>query len=137
MADYVGNVVPAPAGITSQPFTTDAELLNSLGSGWTQSGVTLKPGQGVLAVGTPLVQDATSKQYVKASATATTIEGFLRVSVDTGTLSTDIVRQGNLVRRADVKYSVVKSANYGSDLTASAIASINGRLDTVRDSFIF
>jgi hypothetical protein len=137
MADAVGNVVPAPSGVTQKAFTTDVELLNSTGAGWTQSGVTLKPGQGVLAVGTPLVQDNATKQYVKAATNATVIEGFLRAQVDTGSLSSDPVKQGNLVRRADVKYSVVKAANGNSDLTSSAVNSLNGRLDTVRDSFIF
>jgi hypothetical protein len=137
MADAVGNVVNAPAGVTVSPFTTDVELLRSTGAGWTQSGVTLKPNQGVLAVGTPLVQDVTTKQYVKAATNATTIEGFLRVEVDTGSSASATVKQGNLLRRGDAKYSVIKAANGNSDLTSSAVNSLNGRLDSVRDSFIF
>ena len=136
MSDQVGNVIYAPSGVTVTPQTTDVELLNSTGGGWTQAGVTLKPGQGVLAVGTPLVKDSSTSMYVKAATNATAVEGFLRLAVDTGAAG-DLAKLGNLVRRADVKYSVVKSANGNSDLTASAIASLNGRLDTVRDSFIF
>jgi hypothetical protein len=137
MADAVGNVVPAPSGVTQVTTTTDKELVRSFGGGFTQDGVTLKPNQGVLAVGTPLVQDNATKQYVKAATNATVIEGFLRAEVDTGSSSSAPVKQGNLVRIGDVKYSVVKAANGNSDLTSSAVNSINGRLDSVRDSFIF
>lgn len=133
----VGNVIYAPGGVNLQPFTTDVELLNSTGGGWTQAGVTLKPGQGVLLPGTPLVKDSSTSMYVKADNAATSIEGFLRLGVDTGSDSSAAVKLGNIVRRADVKYSVVKAANGGSDLTSGAISSLNGRLDTVRDSFIF
>jgi hypothetical protein len=136
MSDQVGNVIYAPSGVTVSPVTTDVELLNSTGAGWTQAGVTLKPGQGVLAVGTPLVKDSSTSMYVKAAATATTIEGFLRLAVDTGA-SGDLAKLGNLLRSGDAKYSVIKAANDNTDLTAGAIASVNGRLDAVRDSFIF
>ena len=134
----MGDNVYAPGGVNVVPFTTDVELLNSTGAGWTQAGVTLKPGQGVLDVGTPIVKDGSSAMYLKAATNATTaIEGFLRTAVDTGSSSSDPARLGNIVRHADVKYSVVKAANGGSDLTSGAIATLNGRLDTVRDSFIF
>jgi len=137
MSDQVGNVIHAPSGVTVLATTTDVELLNSTGGGWTQAGVTLKPGQGVLAVGTPLVKDNSTSMYVKAATNATVVEGFLRLAVDTGSDSSAPVHLGNIVRRADVKYSVVKAANGNSDLTSGAIASLNGRLDSIRDSFIF
>lgn len=133
----VGNVNVAPNGVTTTGFTTDKELLNSTGAGWSQAGVTLKPGQGDLPVGTPLVKDSSTAYYVKAATNATTIEGFLRYAVDTGSSASDAPKFGNIVLRADVKYSLVKAANGGSDLAAGGITSLNGRLDSVRDSFIF
>lgn len=56
MADAVGNVNLAP-GASVKPTTTNKELLASSAEGtYVQQGVTLRVGQGVLAVGTPLVQ---------------------------------------------------------------------------------
>lgn len=136
MSNQVGNVIYAPSGVTVVAPTTDVELLNSTGAGWTQAGVTLKPGQGTLAVGTPLVKDSSTSMYVKAATAATVIEGFLRLAVDTGA-SGDLAKLGNLLRSGDAKYSVIKAANANTDITAGAIASVNGRLDAVRDSFIF
>jgi hypothetical protein len=58
MSDSVGNVIYAP-GASKKAFTTDLELLAS-GINWSQFGVTLRQGAGVLAVGTPLVKHSDS-----------------------------------------------------------------------------
>lgn len=138
MADYVGNVINAPSGVTPRTPTTDVELMHSTGAGFTQADIILEPGQGVLLPGTPLVQDGTTKRYRRAAYNATSVEGFLRVGTDTGQPGDGTpVRAGNLVRTGDVKYSVVVAANYGSALAGGAVSGLNGRLDTVRDSFIF
>src|SRR6478735_8573024 len=78
---YTGNAIPAPAYV-SGPVTADDEILFST-VGYVQKGVTLKPGQGVLPGGTALVQDAATKQYIKAT-TAGAAEGILRKTTDTG-----------------------------------------------------
>lgn len=62
MVDSVGNVVQAPSfGVTAA--TTDDEILFST-AGFTQIGVTLKPGKGVLAAGTLLARVTSTKLYV-------------------------------------------------------------------------
>jgi hypothetical protein len=133
MSDSVGNVIYAP-GSSKKGFTTDLELLQST-SGWTQFGVTLKQGQGVLAVGTPLTKDSATGTYVAASPTATSgVEGFLRLETDTGVVGTDLPRLGNCVDKGVLKYSLIKAANGATDLTAGLLTSLGARINANRDS---
>lgn len=136
MADNVGNVIYAP-GASSKPFTTDNELLAS-GKNWSQFGVTLKQGQGVLALGTPLTKDAPTGTYVAAASNATSgVVGFLRNETDTGVAGTDLPRMGDVVYKGVLKYSLIKTANANTDLAAGLLTSLGARVDTDRDFFIF
>ena len=141
--DAVGNVLYAP-GTGSKAFTTDLELLSST-VGWRQVGVTLKVGQGVLPVGTPLKLDSATGTYVPTANDGTAAEGFLRLQTDTG-VSGEIPKLGNLVTKGSLKYSVIKAAlvflgatstSSSPALSTGAINALNGRIDSYRDEFDF
>lgn len=135
MSDSVGNVIYAP-GASKTPYTTDNELLAS-GKNWSQFGVTLKQGQGVLAVGTPLTKDSGTGTYVAAASTATSgVVGFLRLETDTGVAGTTLPRMGDVVYTGVLKYSLIKAANANTDLTAGLLTSLGARVDTDRDFLI-
>lgn len=138
MSDSVGNVIYAP-GASKKAFTTDDELLASTVEGsWSQFGVTLKQGQGVLKVGTPLTKDAPTGTYVAAATNATSgVVGFLRLETDTGVSGTDLPRMGNAVYRGVLKYSLIKAANGATDLAAGLNTALGARLDSDRDFYIF
>jgi hypothetical protein len=100
--------------------------------------VTLKQGQGVLAVGTPLTLDSPSGTYVAAATNATSgVVGFLRHETDTGVAGTDLPRMGACVYRGTLKYSLIKAANGNTDLAAGLNTALGARVDTVRDFYIF
>lgn len=128
MAYYTGNAMPAP-GYVKGGSSVDDELLYST-VGYTQKGVTLKPGQGVLPLGTLLKQDSATKQYVKAT---TNPEGVLRQTTDTGSDANGQVWQANIVLVGILKLDRVASANSGVTLTSV----LNARTNTVRNTFIF
>lgn len=128
--EYTGNAIPAP-GYRSGGGVIDDELLFST-AGYTQKGVTLKPGQGVLLLGTLLKQDATSKQYVRA--TASDAQGVLRQSVDTGTDPAGQVWQGNIVIQGLLKLAKVSAANSGVNVSGGVLGS---RVDAVQGYFKF
>lgn len=228
MADAVGNVISAPGVTAGTPYTTDVELLAATGSGWNQDGVTLRVGDGVLAVGTPLarhedgtygpvgdasttsnralgnvtftdtgdlvgfttphglsvgdkvkvgtvttttgitagteyfvktVPDAThvtlsttlggstlalttdgsavnAVETTEHATTAAEVSGFLRLQVDTG-VTGDIPKLGNRVYRGVLKYSVIKAANGGVDLTTPTLTALGARVDVATDRLIF
>ena len=120
--EYPGNAIPAP-GFVSGGVTVDDELLYST-VGYVQKGVTLKPGQGVLPLGTFLRQDAATKQYVKAT-TVGTVEGVLRKTVDTGTDEAGQVWLANILYGGTLKLAQVKTANSGMTLTSVLSAQVN------------
>jgi len=120
--EYTGNAAPAPSFV-SNGYTTDQELLFST-SGWTQKGVTLKPGQGVLLIGTFIKQEAASKMYVKTT-TPAEVEGVLRQTVDTGTDVNGQRWTSNIVLTGLLKLAIVSSANSGVTLTSVANAKVN------------
>jgi hypothetical protein len=144
MVDAVGDVILAPGSPARIGPTTDVELLSSTNPGsYLQRGVTLKVGQGYLPVGAPLKKDSGTNYYVVDTANSTAVEGFLRYAANTG-VTGDIPKAANIVTRGTLKYSVVKAAllslnavSSGSGLTSGAISTLNGRVDTVRDEFIF
>lgn len=105
---YTGNAIPAPAFVTG-PGTSDDEILFSA-VGYIQKGVTLKPGQGVLPAGTFLIQDAGTKQYIKATAAAG-VEGVLRKTVDTGTDAQGQVWLANILYGGTLKHAAISNAN--------------------------
>lgn len=129
MTNYTGNAIPAP-GYAKGTSTVDDELLYST-VGYTQKGVTLKPGQGVLLLGTLLKQDSATKQYVKA--TDSTAEGVLRQTTDTGTDANGQVWQGNIVLMGLLKLDRVTAANSGVTLTNV----LGARTNSVRNTFKF
>lgn len=130
---YTGNAIPAP-GFHAGSNVGDDEILFST-VGYVQKGVTLKPGQGVLRGGTFLKQDASTKQYVKATSAADA-EGVLRKTVDTGTDSSAgaQVWLANILYGGTVKLAAVSVANSGiADLTTV----LNGQVNTVAGFFRF
>lgn len=137
MTEYVGNSIPSP-GFNRGDYANDDELLYSTAR-FTQKGVTLKAGQGVLLLGTVLAQDTASKQYVKynsaGSGGANVARGVLRNSVDTGSDSSGATFQGNIVISGILKLSALSAANGG---TGSLEAAITGsRVDSVIGTFTF
>lgn len=145
MADaYVGDVMPAP-GFTSPTGTvTDDELLYST-AGFTQKGVTLAGGQGVIPLGHFLGRKTSDKKWYKynngASDGTEVCRGILRTAVDTGTggappTGTNRDMQGNIVIQGIVKASKIVSGA-GSNNFVDALTDLNARRDTVLDTFTF
>lgn len=122
MVEQIGNSIPAP-GYTKGGSTVDDELMYALEGGYDQKGVTLKPGQGVLLLGTFIKQDPATKHYVKA--TGSDAEGVLRTTTDTGTTADAQKFQGNIVLAGFLKLSKVKAANSGVTLTSVLGARVN------------
>ena len=124
MADYPqsGNSIPAPS-FKNGGYTVDDELLYSAHN-YVQKGVTLKPGQGVLPLGTFLAQDPTTKQYVKYTNTAN-IVGVLRKTTDTGATTDAQVWLGNILYAGLLKLSAVSAANSGVTMTNVLGAKVN------------
>lgn len=120
MTEYYGNAIPAPDYARSTT-TVDDELMYSM-VGYTQKGVTLKPGQGVLPLGTLIKQDPATKMYVVAT---TDPEGVLRKTIDTGTDPAGQKWMGNIVIGGMLKLSKVSSANSGVTLTSVLGAQVN------------
>lgn len=128
---YTGNAIPAPGFHTGDNVGDDEVLFSTVG--YIQKGVTLKPGQGVLRGGTFLRQDATTKQYVKATSAADA-EGVLRKTTDTGTATTDAAWLANILYGGTLKLAAVSTANSGiADLTSV----LNAQVNTVAGFFRF
>jgi hypothetical protein len=72
MVDREGNVLKVPGSSVKAEVRGD-ELLASYAR-FTQKGVTLKAGQGVLELGTPLARETSTKKYVKYAGAASTNE---------------------------------------------------------------
>lgn len=136
MPEYPGNAIPSPGYWQASP-TTDDELLASM-NGYTQWGVTLKAGQGVLLLGTPLAYETTTKRWVATLATGsngiTTARGFLRQTVDTGSDSGGKEFQNNIVTFGAIKLAKVTAAIAavsGAKALADVLVDVGGRQDTV------
>lgn len=137
MPEQVGNVTPAPAGsFATYPddYTTDDEILYSYAR-FTQKGVTLAPGQGILPAGTVLGRVTATKLwkvYNNSNSDGTEVaRGVLRRAVDTGADSTAAKIQGNIVISGILKNDKVSGAD------ANAITDLNAREDTVLGTFTF
>jgi Bacteriophage lambda head decoration protein D len=139
----VGNIMPTPE-VSLVPafgpgwpagFTTDAELLFSTNGGFTQKGVTLATGQGILPVGTCLGRVTATKLYVPYNAGnsdgSQVPRGFLRTAADTGTTLYPRGLMANIVIRGILKSSLVSGAD------TNAITLLGARVDTVIGSFTF
>jgi len=133
MADQVGNAVPVP-GQFDEGSVTDSELLYST-SGYTQKGVTLAGGQGILYAGTVLGRVSDSKkwaQYDNSANDGTEVaRGVLRKTTDTGTGETSQDVQANIVIRGILKNALISGAD------ANALTDLNARQDTVLGTFTF
>ena len=130
MVDQIGNSIPAPDYRVNGTYVDDELLFSTVG--YTQKGVTLKPGQGVLLLGTLLKQDAATKLYVKTTDPATA-EGFLRQTTETGSDANAQKFQQNIVIAGILKLAKVQSANSGV-----ALANVVGaRINSVIGSFKF
>ena len=128
--EYVGNIVRSP-GFWKGNTSSDPELLYSYAR-FTQKGVTLAAGQGILPLGTVLAQRTTDKKWVAyadgGADGAGTARGVLRRGVDTGTDPAAEEYQGNIVISGILKLPLVKG------LDAAAITDLNARVDDAFDT---
>lgn len=125
--------IPVPGFTNPTGDYTDPEILYST-VGWTQKGVTIAGGQGVLAAGTLLGQKTADKKYYaynNANADGTqTARGVLRRAVDTGSApgaAND--QQGNIVIMGILKNSMIVGAD------AAALTDLGATVDVVRGTF--
>lgn len=140
MADREGNVLKVP-GTSSVAEVKGTEILGSYAR-FTQKGLTILSGSGVLEAGTVLVTSATAKKYrgtVAADTDGTAdppVIGILRKGVDA--TSKDML--ANYVASGIVKTASIKHAN-GTALSAAELArvatSLSGRVDDVHGWLIF
>ena len=142
--EYAGDVMPAPGFTSPTAEFTDDELLYSTAK-FTQKGVTLAGGQGVIQLGTFLGRKTSDKKWYVynngASDGTEQCRGILRQSVDTGTggappTGSNRDMQGNLVISGIVKRSKIVSGT-GTNAYTGAEADLNARTDTVLDIFSF
>lgn len=122
MVEYAGNAIPVP-GFDRGTSVADDELLYST-AGFTQKGVQLKSGQGVLLLGTVLARETSTKKYVKyvsggSDGTGTAV-GVLRKTLDTGAAGSKEYF-GNIVIAGILKLDKVSSANGGTPAVLNAV----------------
>jgi hypothetical protein len=121
-------------GALSAPL--DQELLASTAA-FTQVGVTVAGGQGILPIGTVLGQKTADKKYyvyaTGASDGTQTARGILRHAIDTGIAATPqaVDQQANIVIRGILNNTLVSGADSG------AITTLKARVDSVLSLFIF
>lgn len=136
MAERSGNILRAPHVSPIRDVGQD-EILYSYAK-FTQKGVTLESGNGVLEAGTLLARDAGTGKYVPVAAAAeATTAGILRQAVDTdeGT-SEGVDKLGNIVISGIVKLAAIEDANVGVDVSA-AVTALGGREDADRGFISF
>ena len=130
--EYPGNLIPSPTYNKPGDISVDDELLYST-AGFTQKGVTLAPGQGVLLLGTVLARRDADKLWVAYAAGGTggagTARGLLRQSVDTGTDEDGPRLQNNIVISGIVKLDRVDAAN--TVAVGDIATALGGRVDDV------
>lgn len=120
--------IPVP-GFKRGDVYTDPELLYSA-VGFTQKGVTLAGGQGILRLGTLLAQNSTNKKYYQYNNAGSNglnqVVGFLRRTVDTNANNSED-QLSNVVIAGQVKQEHVSYANSSANITAAATA-LKGRI---------
>lgn len=133
MVEQVGDILYSP-GYQETDFTTDDELLYSTAR-FTQKGCTLKPGQGILPLGTVMGRVTATKLWVVynngASDGSEVARGVLRKTVDTGTDAAGARKQANIVISGILKNSKMSGAD------ANALTDLNARIDSVLGTFTF
>ena len=127
--------LPVPQFVSPTGSYTDPEILYST-AGFTQKGVTIASGQGVLAAGTVIgMKTADKKYYAYNNALADGREvarGVLRRPVDTGSV-VDVANDqvSNMVIQGILKYSLIVG------LDSSALTDLGMVVDTVRGTAKF
>jgi hypothetical protein len=125
--------IPAPGYISPTADYTDPEILYST-VGFTQKGVTLAGGQGVLAAGTVVGRKTADKKYyaynnANSDGTETAI-GVLRRAVDTGASGAPD-QLGNIVIAGILKNNMVIGAD------SAALTDLGATVDTTLNIFKF
>lgn len=125
--------IPVP-GVTTGPEYTDPEILYSY-AGFTQKGVTLAAGQGILPAGTVLGRKTSDKKYYvynnAGSGGVEVARGVLRRGVDTGASGATVDQLANIVIAGILKNSAVSGAD------SSALTDLGATVDSVRGTFKF
>lgn len=125
--------IPVPGYVSPTATATDPELLYSYAR-FTQKGVTLAGGQGVLPAGTVLGQKTADKKYYvydnAGSGGVATARGVLRRAVDTGGAGSGD-QLGNIVISGILKLSMVSGAD------AAALTDLGATKDTLLGTFKF
>lgn len=122
--------LPVPGFVNPTADYVDPEILYSTVA-FTQKGVTIGSGQGVLPAGTVLSQRAADKKYYAYDGTGTA-SGVLRRAVDTGTVVSAANDQlGNMVIQGILKNNMVQGAD------AAALTDLGAVVDAVRGTFKF
>ncbi len=127
--------LPVPGYVNPTADYIDPEILYSTAA-FTQKGVTIGSGQGVLPAGTVLGQKTADKKYYaynNANADGTqTARGVLRRAVDTGlTVSAANDQVSNIVIQGILKLNMVQGAD------AAALTDLGAVTDTVRGTLKF
>lgn len=139
MVDQIGNEIPAPGVYTGTHVEQD-EILYSYTGRFTQKGVTLKAGEGVLVAGTVLARETSTKKFVKyasgGSGGTNVAVGILRKTVDTGTDAAGKSYLGNIIISGILKLVKISSANAGGD-SAVLSAFTGSRKSDVLGTFTF
>ena len=125
--------IPVPGFTSPTASYVDPELLYST-AGFTQKGVTLAGGQGVLSIGTVLAQKASDKKFYRydnsGSGGLEIARGVLRRGVDTGAAGAPD-QLGNIVIQGILKLELMSGAD------SAAITDLNARTDSVIGTFTF
>lgn len=125
--------LPVPGFTSPTSEFTDPEILYSYAR-FTQKGVTLAGGQGILPAGTVLGRKTSDKKYYvydnNASDGTQVARGVLRRAVDTGADSSGD-QLGNLVISGILKLSLVSGAD------SSALTDLGAVTDSVLGTFKF
>ncbi len=136
MVDREGNVLKVP-GTGSVAEVKGDEILGSYAR-FTQKGLTILAGAGVLEAGTVLKVSGTAKKYTAAAkADVAGAVGILRKGVDA--TDSDVLANyvaSGIVKGAKVRYSDDTNGLSGAELVALADA-LGGRYDAVHDYLIF
>lgn len=128
--------IPVP-GYTQGDVYVDTEILYSYAR-FTQKGVTLKGGQGVLKAGTLLGRKTADKKYYAYNNVAVdgteVARGVLRRDVDTNQNgSADTVT--NMVISGIVKNTFISGA--GTNAITDALSDLNAKVDSIQNTFTF
>jgi hypothetical protein len=133
--EELGNSTPGASVEDGATLSTE-EILYST-QGWTQKGVTIAPGIGIIERGTVMGQVTATKLWVPYTdgadngAGSDVARGVLRQSVDTGTAGETKRYVGNIVIRGILKSDLLSGA------TANALTDLGARTDTVLGTFTF